>query len=234
MEGAFAGRGIPARLAFALLRFCARAVSGKLGVGLAQKAKAMGRIAARLWWPCVPVLALAWWLGAPAFADGMPQLRQETYPSQIFWLLCSLAILYLLISRLALPRIQRTLEMRDRQINDDLEAAETQRSEALLVEADFQASLAGARQRRAAILAETKEQTAELIAQRERVLSEELLVRVEEGRRELERARSQALREARAASAGLVSITLRRVAELEIEESEIESIAGPLLDEQLG
>ena len=40
-----------------------------------------------------------------AEAAGMPQLDFSTFPNQMFWLVVTLVIIYLVLSRVALPRI---------------------------------------------------------------------------------------------------------------------------------
>ena len=42
-------------------------------------------------------------------AAGMPQLDFSTWPNQIFWLLVTLVVIYLVLSRVALPRIGAVL-----------------------------------------------------------------------------------------------------------------------------
>ena len=40
-----------------------------------------------------------------AEAAGMPQLDFATFPNQIFWLLVTLVVIYLILSRVVLPRV---------------------------------------------------------------------------------------------------------------------------------
>ena len=48
--------------------------------------------------------------GAAGAAEaGMPQLDFSTFPNQIFWLLVTLAVIYFVLSRVALPRIGAVL-----------------------------------------------------------------------------------------------------------------------------
>jgi len=62
----------------------------------------------------------------------MPQISQilETYASQFFWLFISFGLIYLVIGRGMLPKIEATVEQRDRRIAEDLAAAERARAEA--------------------------------------------------------------------------------------------------------
>ncbi len=71
-----------------------------------------------------------------AESGGMPQLDPEFWFSQIFWLVITFGILYLVLSKLILPKISDNLETRKSQVLDNLELAEKQRnnSEAKLKE----------------------------------------------------------------------------------------------------
>ena len=73
-----------------------------------------------------------------AESGGMPQLDPEFWISQIFWLTITFGTLYVVLSKLILPKISANLEMRKSQIQENIEAAEKQResSESKLKEYD--------------------------------------------------------------------------------------------------
>ena len=73
-----------------------------------------------------------------AESGGMPQLNPEFWISQIFWLTLTFGILYVVLSKLILPKISANLELRKSQIQENIEAAEKQRenSESKLAEYD--------------------------------------------------------------------------------------------------
>ena len=62
-----------------------------------------------------------------AESGGMPQLNPEFWVSQIFWLTLTFGILYVVLSKLILPKISANLELRKSQIQENIEAAEKQR-----------------------------------------------------------------------------------------------------------
>ena len=64
-----------------------------------------------------------------AESGGMPQLDPEFWVSQIFWLIITFGILYLVLSKLILPKISDNLETRKSQVLDNLELAEKQRND---------------------------------------------------------------------------------------------------------
>ena len=71
-----------------------------------------------------------------AESAGMPQLNPEFWISQIFWLTLTFGTLYVVLSKLILPKISANLELRKSQIQENIESAEKQResSEAKLKE----------------------------------------------------------------------------------------------------
>jgi len=63
-------------------------------------------------------------------AQGLPQLNFDTFANQIFWLLVALVVIYLILSRVALPRIAAVLAERQGTITHDLTQAETLKAKA--------------------------------------------------------------------------------------------------------
>ena len=55
-----------------------------------------------------------------AESGGMPQLNPEFWISQIFWLILTFGILYLVLSKLILPKISKNLELRKTKISEIL------------------------------------------------------------------------------------------------------------------
>ena len=64
-----------------------------------------------------------------AESGGMPQLNPEFWFSQIFWLIITFGTMFILLSKLVLPKISENLEVRKAQIAENIEAAEKQREE---------------------------------------------------------------------------------------------------------
>ena len=64
-----------------------------------------------------------------AEADGMPQLNPEYWISQIFWLIIVFTSLYIILSKIFLPKISDSLETRKSQVLQNLDQAEKFRKE---------------------------------------------------------------------------------------------------------
>lgn len=96
--------------------------------------------------------------GHAAETVGMPQLDLTTFPNQIFWLLVTLVVIYLILSRVALPRIEAVLAERSGTITNDLAAAEELKQKAVDAEKAYEKALADARAEANRIVAEAREE----------------------------------------------------------------------------
>ncbi|SFR07592.1 F0F1 ATP synthase subunit B' [Poseidonocella sedimentorum] len=95
-------------------------------------------------------------VGADGSAIGLPQLCFDWFPNQIFWLLVTLAAIYFLLSRIALPRIGAVLAERQGTITNDIAAAEELKAQADEAEKAYDKALADARAEAQRIAAETR------------------------------------------------------------------------------
>lgn len=89
-------------------------------------------------------------------AVGMPQLDFTSFPNQIFWLLVTLVIIYFVLTRIALPRIEGVLAERQGTITNDIAKAEELRQKAVEAEEAYNKALADARAEAGKIVAEAK------------------------------------------------------------------------------
>ncbi|KZD12490.1 F0F1 ATP synthase subunit B family protein [Oceanibaculum pacificum] len=138
---------------------------------------------------------------APAFAQdggaGLPQLDTNSFATQIFWLAVTFVALYLLMSRIALPRVRDVLEERDRRIADDLEKAEKLKEEAEAVLAEYEKALADARSQAQAAMAEATEKANAEAAKRQQALADTLAAQVAEAETRIGAAKREALENVR-------------------------------------
>ena len=102
-----------------------------------------------------------------------PPLNFEDFSPQIIWLALTFAVLYLLLSRLVLPRIGEVIDDRKDRIRRDLQAAERLKDETDAALKGYEKALADARGNANAIAKETQDKlTAEVDAERDKVEAE--------------------------------------------------------------
>jgi F-type H+-transporting ATPase subunit b len=91
---------------------------------------------------------------------GFPPFESEHFPSQLLWLTISFVLLYVLMAKIALPRIGAILEERNRLVSDDLAAAERLKEQSNAAHAAYEKALDDARNRAHTIASSTREQQA--------------------------------------------------------------------------
>jgi F-type H+-transporting ATPase subunit b len=87
---------------------------------------------------------------------GFPPFDSSTFASQILWLVLAFALLYYLMSKIALPRVAGILENRANRISTDLEAAQALKTQSDTAMASYEAALAEARGKAQTIAGETR------------------------------------------------------------------------------
>ena len=85
-----------------------------------------------------------------------PPFDARTFPSQILWFAIAFALLYVLMARVALPRVAEAIEMRRRRIDADLEKAAAMQKEAREAGEAYERTLAEARGKAQDLAAETR------------------------------------------------------------------------------
>lgn len=94
--------------------------------------------------------------GEAAETVGMPQIDFTSFPNQIFWLVITLVLIHLILSRVALPRIGAVLSERRGTITNDIAAAEDLKQQAVDAEEAYNQALADARVEAGRIVAQAR------------------------------------------------------------------------------
>lgn len=128
-----------------------------------------------------------------AHGSSFPPFDAATFPSQLLWLAIAFALLYLLMSRIALPRIGGIIEERANRIASDLAEAQRLKNETEAAIASYESSLAEARSKAQKIAGETRDKVqAETEAQR-KALEAELAARLEKAEKQIAETKEAAL-----------------------------------------
>jgi F-type H+-transporting ATPase subunit b len=105
---------------------------------------------------------------------GFPPFQSETFASQLVWLAIAFVLLYVLMAKLALPRVGSIIESRQKRIEDDLADASRLKGESDAAVAAYEKALADARNRAQAIANETRDRQAAEAQARRKTLENEL------------------------------------------------------------
>ena len=117
--------------------------------------------------------------GAEAASEaGLPQLDPSYFPGQLFWLVIFFTLLYLLLSRVFLPRLGGVIETRAKKIKGDIDSAVQANAQAQTALGAYDSAIASARANARGRMDEARAEAADMrtkqSAEAEAVLSERL------------------------------------------------------------
>ena len=117
----------------------------------------------------------------PAGHKGVfPPFNSTTYASQLVWLVITFICLYVLMSKLALPRVGAIIEKREKQIANDLAAADNFKTQSDQAVTAYEKALTEARNRAQAIANDTRDKQAAEAEKARKALEEKLNARLAE------------------------------------------------------
>ena len=120
-----------------------------------------------------------------AESGGMPQLNPEFWVSQIFWLTLTFGALYIILSKLILPRISANLELRKSQIQENIEAAEKQREDSEKKLKEYDEIIIKSKLKAKNIFKEAREKALKDITSKKEVLDKQLDQEINKAEREI-------------------------------------------------
>ena len=163
-----------------------------------------------------------------AESEGMPQLNPEFWISQIFWLTLTFGILYVVLSKLILPKISANLELRKSQIQENIEAAEKQResSESKLKEYDeiIQKSKLEAKN----IFKEAREKVLKDINSKKEILDKQIDKEISNAEKEIETLKKGAAEKINKIAIETSSDLVKKLIGAEVNNSSISAIVDDL------
>jgi F-type H+-transporting ATPase subunit b len=125
----------------------------------------------------------------------MPQLNPLDWAPQIIWLVITFSILYLLMKRVALPRIGSVIEARAARISGDIEAADKLRRETQEAIAAYEQALAEAKAQAHAIAQDASNKLKDEVAAERAALERDLAARSAEAEKRIHQAKASALKD---------------------------------------
>ena len=149
-------------------------------------------------------------------ADGghkapFPPFQKDTFASQLVSLLIAFAALYLIVSRIALPRVGSLLDERQNAIEGDLAAAQKLKDESDAALKAYESELAAARARAQAISAETREKLNAAAEAERKTLEERLAIKLAEAEKTIAATREAAMRNVRGIAAEAAAAIVQRL-----------------------
>lgn len=149
----------------------------------------------------------------------MPQLDLTTFPSQIFWLIVTFAVLYALMAKVALPKVQGVVEERRRRVETDLEKAAQMKAEAEAVIAAYEKALADARHQAQLTMKETTDRLNAIAAERQRVANAAIAERTAVAEQRIAAARKAAMDNLRGVAVDAARAAAARLIGVEVDDA---------------
>lgn len=149
----------------------------------------------------------------------MPQLDVATFAPQLIWLAITFILLYVLMAKVALPRVADVLEERSKRIEGNLDKAQALKQEAEAARAAYEKAVAESRAKANTLTAGAADRAAKEAAERQHALAAKL---AEQGRETEERiagARAKALESTHAIAADVAREAIRKLLGREVDDA---------------
>jgi F-type H+-transporting ATPase subunit b len=152
----------------------------------------------------------------------MPQIEQLPFIffSQLFWLAVVFGILFFVIGRGMLPKIQGTVELRDAKIAEDLERAQVARSEAEGTEAEWRQRMDAARAEAARFAQEAKHASARETEAKVNAAADQINLKVESAQQRIREAFGSARAEIETVAADATQEMVARLTGIQVDSKE--------------
>ena len=161
-------------------------------------------------------------------ADGghkapFPPFQKDTYASQLVSVVVAFLALYLIVSRIALPRVGSLLDARQNAIEGDLAAAQKLKDESDSALKAYESELAAARSRAQAISTETREKLNAAAEAERKTLEERLSVKLADAEKTIAATREAAMSNVRGIAADAAAAIVQRLTGLAPDGKTVDS-----------
>ena len=163
-----------------------------------------------------------------AESSGMPQLNPEFWVSQIFWLIITFGTLYVVLSKLILPKISANLEIRKSQILENIGAAEKQREESELKIAEYEKTVQNSRKEAKNYFKQAREKLLKGINLKKFTLDKELNNEIQKAETEIQEFRDKAPEKINKIAEETSADLLKQLIGAEVNSSSISAIVDDL------
>ncbi len=162
----------------------------------------------------------------------MPQFEPAFFSPQLVWLAITFILLYLLMSKVALPRIGAIIEEREQRINDNLRKADMYKQQAETAVAAYEKKMADARAKAQETVREIREQMAAEAAERHERLNQRLAAEIANGEARIAEARAKAVASIRDMSVEVAAAAATRLIGARIDETAVAGAVDQVIQER--
>ena len=163
---------------------------------------------------------------APEGHGAFPPFQAQHFPSQLVWLTLTFVLLYVLMSKVALPRIAEILADRNKRISDHLAEAQRLKDQSDAANAAYEKALADARNRAQAIAAATRQKQAAEADEAQKRLEAQLQERLAAAERSITATRTSAMGNVRTIAADTAGAIVQRLIGTSPSEQDVAAAVG--------
>jgi F-type H+-transporting ATPase subunit b len=158
-----------------------------------------------------------------------PPFQSETFVSQLFWLAIAFAALYLLASRLVLPRVGGIIEARANKIEGDLSEAQRFKAEADEANQAYEKALADARNRAQALANAARDEQQAKADARRKVLEGQLDTKLADAEKTIAGTKEAAMGNVRGIAVDVAGAIVKRLTGIEPPAEAVTAAVGNAL-----
>ena len=152
-----------------------------------------------------------------------PPFEKDTFASQLVSLLIAFVALYLIVSKIALPRVGGLIDARQKAIEGDLGEAQKLKDDSAGALKAYESELAAARSRAQAIGAETREKLNAASEAERKTLEDRLSLKLAEAEKTIASTRETAMRNVRGIAADAAAAIVQRLTGIAPDGKSVES-----------
>ena len=165
---------------------------------------------------------------------GMPQLDTEFWVSQIFWLTITFSILFVLLSRLILPKISANLETRKSLILENISTAEKKREESYSKIKEYNEIIEKCKNEAKSLINQAKERLMKDINLKKEALEKDLYNEIQKAEEEIQEFRNKAPEKINKIAVETSTDLLKQLISADVNSSSVSAIVNDLSNKQMG
>ena len=159
----------------------------------------------------------------------MPQLVLPDFAPQLVWLLITFVLLYVIMVRVALPRIGTVIEHRRDRIASDRDKAEKLKAETEQAIAAYEQALAEARAKAHAIAQETREKLSAQVERDRAKIEKQIAEKTAEAETRIQASKAAALTQVNAIAAETAEAIVKQLIGGQLTKADIDDAVGKTL-----
>lgn len=159
----------------------------------------------------------------------MPQLDVGTFPTQLFWLAVTFAILFVLMAKVALPQVGAVIEARAARIDGDLARAREAKAQSDAALAAYEQAIAAARAEAQATIKAAVDVVNAKTAEREREVSAKLAAEAAQAETRIIAAKQAALANVRTIAAEAVGAAVEKLIGQSLSQADAQTAVEQVL-----